>query len=92
MEKKYQIFISSTFNDLKSARIKVRDAILSMYHFPVGMVLLMKIGGKLSRGILMRPIITSLLSGRCLVRKFLVRGSATLRRNTNTQWSRAFPC
>lgn len=37
MEKKYQIFISSTYRDLKSARLKVRDAILSMYHFPVGM-------------------------------------------------------
>ena len=37
MEKKYQIFISSTFRDLKTARLKVRDAILSMYHFPVGM-------------------------------------------------------
>lgn len=37
MEKKYQIFISSTFKDLKTARLKVRDAILSMYHFPVGM-------------------------------------------------------
>lgn len=37
MEKKYQVFISSTFKDLKVARLKVRDAILSMYHFPVGM-------------------------------------------------------
>lgn len=37
MEKKYQVFISSTFKDLKTARLKVRDAILSMYHFPVGM-------------------------------------------------------
>ena len=37
MEKKYQVFISSTFKDLKSERLKVRDAILSMYHFPVGM-------------------------------------------------------
>jgi hypothetical protein len=32
-----QVFISSTFRDLKTARLKVRDAILSMYHFPVGM-------------------------------------------------------
>lgn len=39
MEKKYQIFISSTYTDLKDARTKVRDAILSMYHFPVGMEL-----------------------------------------------------
>lgn len=37
MEKKYQVFISSTFRDLKTARLKVRDAILSIYHFPVGM-------------------------------------------------------
>ena len=39
MEKKYQIFISSTYEDLKTARKKVQDAILSMYHFPVGMEL-----------------------------------------------------
>lgn len=37
MEKKYQIFISSTYKDLIEARSKVRDAILSMMHFPVGM-------------------------------------------------------
>ena len=39
LEKKYQVFISSTFTDLVEARRKVRDAILSMYHFPVGMEL-----------------------------------------------------
>ena len=39
MDKKYQVFISSTYTDLKEARMKVRDAILSMYHFPVGMEL-----------------------------------------------------
>ena len=39
MEKKYQVFISSTYTDLVEARKKVRDAILSMYHFPVGMEL-----------------------------------------------------
>lgn len=39
MEKKYQVFISSTYTDLIEARAKVRDAILSMYHFPVGMEL-----------------------------------------------------
>ena len=39
MEKKYQVFISSTYTDLVEARAKVRDAILSMYHFPVGMEL-----------------------------------------------------
>lgn len=39
IEKKYQVFISSTYTDLIEARAKVRDAILSMYHFPVGMEL-----------------------------------------------------
>ena len=39
MDKKYQIFISSTYEDLREERDKVRDAILSMYHFPVGMEL-----------------------------------------------------
>lgn len=37
MEKKYQIFISSTYEDLKKEREKVRDTILSMYQFPIGM-------------------------------------------------------
>ena len=37
MEKKYQIFISSTYEDLKEERDKVQRAILSMYQFPVGM-------------------------------------------------------
>jgi len=37
MDKKYQIFISSTYEDLKEERRKVQDAILSMYHFPIGM-------------------------------------------------------
>lgn len=37
MDKKYQVFISSTYTDLVEVRRKVRDAILSMYHFPVGM-------------------------------------------------------
>lgn len=37
MDKKYQIFISSTYTDLIEERAKVRDAILSMLHFPVGM-------------------------------------------------------
>ena len=40
MEKKYQVFISSTYKDLIEARSKVRDAILSMMHFPVGMEML----------------------------------------------------
>ncbi len=37
MEKKYQIFISSTYEDLKEERKKVQDTILTMYHFPIGM-------------------------------------------------------
>ena len=37
MDKKYQIFISSTYKDLIEEREKVRDVILSMYHFPIGM-------------------------------------------------------
>jgi len=37
MQKKYQIFISSTYEDLKTERQKIQDAILSMYHFPIGM-------------------------------------------------------
>ena len=39
MDKKYQVFISSTYTDLVEARTAVRDAILSMMHFPVGMEL-----------------------------------------------------
>lgn len=35
--KKYQVFISSTYKDLSTARKKVTEAILSMGHFPVGM-------------------------------------------------------
>lgn len=37
MDKKYQIFISSTYEDLKEERRKVIEAILTMNHFPVGM-------------------------------------------------------
>lgn len=36
-EKKYQVFISSTYTDLISARAKVSEQILTMYHFPIGM-------------------------------------------------------
>jgi site-specific recombinase XerD len=36
-EKKYQIFISSTYLDLIKARQKVTETVLSMYHFPIGM-------------------------------------------------------
>jgi hypothetical protein len=35
--KKYQIFVSSTYKDLIEARDKVMETILSLYHFPVGM-------------------------------------------------------
>lgn len=37
MDKKYQIFISSTYKDLINEREQVRDTILSMYQFPIGM-------------------------------------------------------
>lgn len=36
-ERKYQIFVSSTYKDLISAREKVFETILKLYHFPVGM-------------------------------------------------------
>ncbi len=39
MNKKFQVFISSTYEDLREERNKVRDAILSISHFPVGMEL-----------------------------------------------------
>lgn len=39
MDKKYQIFISSTYTDLIAERKYVQDVILSMNHFPVGMEL-----------------------------------------------------
>ena len=35
--KKYQIFISSTYEDLKEERQAVLKAILNMKHFPIGM-------------------------------------------------------
>lgn len=37
MDKKYQVFISSTYEDLQEERQKVQEAILSMYQFPIGM-------------------------------------------------------
>ncbi|MFW2581227.1 DUF4062 domain-containing protein [Aliarcobacter butzleri] len=36
-EKKYQIFISSTFKDLETERNSIIKAILEMYHIPIGM-------------------------------------------------------
>lgn len=37
MDKKYQVFISSTYTDLKRERQKVCDAILTLYQIPIGM-------------------------------------------------------
>lgn len=37
MNKKFQIFISSTYEDLKEERAKVVATILKAYHFPIGM-------------------------------------------------------
>lgn len=37
IEKKYQIFISSTYEDLKKERQKVIETILKLNHFPIGM-------------------------------------------------------
>ncbi len=37
MNKRYQIFISSTYKDLIEERQKVIQAILKLYHFPIGM-------------------------------------------------------
>ena len=37
MDKKYQVFISSTYEDLKKEREKARDTILSMNQIPAGM-------------------------------------------------------
>ena len=38
-DKKYQVFVSSTFTDLEKERAKVFDTILTSLHFPVGMEL-----------------------------------------------------
>lgn len=35
--KKYQVFVSSTYVDLIDARKKIIETVLSLYHFPVGM-------------------------------------------------------
>lgn len=37
MEKKYQVFVSSTYEDLQGERKKVMEALLQMNCFPVGM-------------------------------------------------------
>lgn len=37
MDKKYQIFISSTYTDLIEERKAIQETILSMYHIPIGM-------------------------------------------------------
>ncbi|HBM2986946.1 DUF4062 domain-containing protein [Klebsiella oxytoca] len=36
-DKKYQVFVSSTYVDLIEARKKIIETVLSLYHFPVGM-------------------------------------------------------
>jgi len=36
-EKKYQIFISSTYEDLKEEREEAIKIILKLYHIPIGM-------------------------------------------------------
>ncbi len=36
MDKKYQVFISSTIIDLKRERQKVCDAVLALYQIPIG--------------------------------------------------------
>lgn len=36
-DKKYQVFVSSTYEDLFQARKKIIETVLSLYHFPVGM-------------------------------------------------------
>ena len=41
MEKKYQVFVSSTYEDLQEERKKVMEALLQMNCFPVGMDILM---------------------------------------------------
>ncbi|HDZ8843871.1 TPA: DUF4062 domain-containing protein [Aeromonas dhakensis] len=37
MDKKYQVFISSTYEDLKDEREQVIKSVLEMGHIPVGM-------------------------------------------------------
>lgn len=39
MDKRYQLFVSSTFSDLKLERQAVMEALLSLDHFPAGMEL-----------------------------------------------------
>jgi len=39
MEKKYQVFISSTFNDLKEERVEIMEALINLGHIPIGMEL-----------------------------------------------------
>lgn len=50
MEKKYQFFISSTYEDLKVEREKAIFTILSMDQFPVGMELFSAADTVLCRG------------------------------------------
>ena len=44
MEIRYQVFVSSTFTDLRSERARVAKAILDLGHFPAGMEFFPAIG------------------------------------------------
>lgn len=50
MSKKYQIFVSSTYEDLKAERDLVIKAILEMGHIPVGMEMFSAAGIKKGTG------------------------------------------
>lgn len=66
MEKKYQFFISSTYEDLKEERNKAIQAILTMNQFPIGMEMFSAADDdqwKSSKKQLTRQIFTFLLSG-----------------------------
>lgn len=39
MDRKYQVFISSTFNDLKEERVEIMEALINLGHIPIGMEL-----------------------------------------------------
>jgi len=39
MDRKYQVFISSTFDDLKEERVEIMEALINLGHIPIGMEL-----------------------------------------------------
>lgn len=39
MDRKYQVFISSTFSDLKEERVEIMEALINLGHIPIGMEL-----------------------------------------------------